>query len=124
LESTNVGYRTEGIARLAITISRQDARDDSALAALYERMRSQLGRYPGVDAVGLVWPTLPPWDGYRAHVRYPGLDPRMVESGREVGAHVADPDLLSTLGVPVVVGRNLQMSDGPGTHVVLVSRAL
>ncbi len=124
LESTTVGYRTDGIARLAITISRQDARDESALAALYERVRSQLGRYPGVDAVGLVWPTLPPWDGYRAHVRYPGLDPRMVESGREVGGHVAGPDLLPMLGVPVVAGRNLRPSDGPGTQVVLVSRAL
>src|SRR5262249_15589682 len=38
LESTNVGYRTDGIARLAITISRQDARDESAVTALYERV--------------------------------------------------------------------------------------
>ena len=110
LEHTSLGYRTDGIARLAITVSRQDARDEAALAALYERMRSSVGQYPGVDAVGLVWPTLPPWDGYRAHVRYPGLDPRVAEVGREVGGHVADAGLLSMLGVSIVAGRNLQAS--------------
>jgi len=124
LEHTSLGYRTDGIARLAITVSRQDARDEAALAALYERVRSSVGQYPGVDAVGLVWPTLPPWDGYRAHIRYPGLDPRVAEIGREVGGHVADAGLLAMLGVPIVAGRNLQPADGPGTHVVLVSRAL
>ena len=118
LEHTSLGYRTDGIARLAITVSRQDARDEAALAALYERMRSSVGQYPGVDAVGLVWPTLPPWDGYRAHVRYPGLDSRVAEVGREVGGHVADAGLLSMLGVSIVAGRNLQPADGPGTRVV------
>jgi hypothetical protein len=124
LEHTQLGYRTDGIARLAITVSRQDASDETALAALYERARSTVSEYPGVDAVGLVWPTLPPWDGYRAHVRYPGLDPAVAEIGREVGGHVADAGVLPMLGVPIVAGRNVRPTDGPGTRVALVSRAL
>ena len=124
LESTTLGYRTAGIARLAITISRQDAADTAALAPLYERVRTAVREYPGVEAVGVVWPTLPPWDGYRAHVRYPGLDAASAEVGREVGGHVVDAGLLPMLGVPIVAGRNLQPTDGPATRVALVSRAL
>jgi predicted permease len=124
LEHTHLGYRTDGIARLAITVSRQDAGDEAALAALYQRVRTAVGQYPGVDAVGIVWPTLPPWDGYRAHVRYSGLDPSLAEIGREVGGHVTDAGVLPMLGVPIVSGRNLQAADGHGTRVALVSRAL
>ena len=124
LRGVNLGYRSEGIARLALTISRQDGRDAAAVSALYERVRTALRQHPGVEQVGLVWPTLPPWDSYRTHIRYPGLDAAQAERGREVGAHVADEGLLPMLGVPVLAGRNLQASDGAGTHVALVSRAL
>lgn len=75
-------------------------------------MRSAVAQYPGVDAAGIVWPTLPPWDGYRAHVRYPGLDAATAVAGREVGGHVADAGVLPMLGVPIVAGRNIQPGDG------------
>ena len=124
LRGVKLGYRSEGIARLALTISRQDGRDAAAISALYERARAAMRQHPGVERVGLVWPTLPPWDSYRTHIRYPGLDAAQAERGREVGAHVADEGLLPMLGVPVLAGRNLRASDGAGTHVALVSRAL
>ena len=46
LEHASLGYRTDGIARLAITVSRQDARDEAALAALYERIRPASANTP------------------------------------------------------------------------------
>jgi putative ABC transport system permease protein len=124
LRGVNLGYRSEGIARLALTVSRQDGRDAAAILALYERVRNTLQRYPGVEQVGLVAPTLPPWDAYRARIRYPGMDAAQAEDGREIGTHAADEGLLPMLGIPVLAGRNLQPSDGADSHVVLVSRSL
>lgn len=60
LERTDVGYRVDGVARLAVTLTRQDAADGPAVLALYDRLRGAIGSYPGVEQVGLVWPTLPP----------------------------------------------------------------
>jgi putative ABC transport system permease protein len=124
LEATELGYRSEGVARLAVTISRQDAPDRAAVMALSAQIRDALGSYPGVQRVGLVWPTLPPWDTYRARIRFRGLDPATWDKGWDVGAHVADAGLLPTLGVAIVAGRNLQPSDSAGTRVAVVSRAL
>jgi putative ABC transport system permease protein len=78
-----------------------------------------------VAAVGLVHPTLPPYDAYRPRVRFPGLDPARSEEGLAVGGHLADPGLLPALGIPVLAGRNLEKSDGPRSdRVAVVSRAL
>ena len=125
LERAEVGYRTEGIARLAVTLSRQDVPETAGMSAFQRRLGAELALEPGVDGVGFVWPTLPPWDGQRARVRYDGLAPALEDDGLEVGLHVADAGLLPMLGVPVVAGRNLEPADGPaGDAVAVVSRAL
>jgi predicted permease len=125
LERTKLGYRTDGVARMAITVSAQDARDAAALGAFEERIRAAVAGTPGVAAVGLVHPTLPPYDAYRPRVRFPGLDPARSEEGLAVGGHLADPGLLPALGIPVLAGRNLEKSDGPRSdRVAVVSRAL
>ena len=112
--TTSLGYRTDGIARLAITVSRRTRETKRRVAAFYERHADcSVGQYPGVDAVGLVWPTLPPWDGYRAHVRYRGLDSRVAGTRpRSRRPRRPTPACSPMLGVPMVAGRNLQAADG------------
>jgi predicted permease len=125
LERMDVGFRTEGIARLAISFSRLDLRDAARLPAEYERLRTTLASHPGVDAVALVSPTLPPWDGHRPRVRFQSPDPSTSEEGLVVGVHAADPALFRVLGIPLAAGRLIDASDGPASgRVALVSHGL
>src|SRR5688572_21533882 len=55
----DLGYRREGIARLAVTFSRADAGEPGSRAQLFERVRASVAAYPGVERAGLVAMTLP-----------------------------------------------------------------
>lgn len=120
----DVGYRVDGVARLAITFSRADAADTNALVAAYARVREALSAYPGVEGVGLVAPTLPPWAGDPARVRFAGLPQADALDGLSVALHLTDAALLPMLEIPLVAGRHLQDTDQAGGPVALVSRAL
>jgi putative ABC transport system permease protein len=124
LNGWDVGYRVDGVARLALTLSRADAADASALVAAYDRIRSALAAYPGVEQVGLVAPTLPPWAGDRARVRFAELPQDQTGEGLAVALHLADPGLLPMLEVPLVAGRHLADTDRAAGPVAVVSRAL
>ncbi|MEZ5418248.1 MAG: ABC transporter permease [Vicinamibacterales bacterium] len=124
LSAWNVGYRVDGVARLALTFSRADAPDETALVTAYAKVREALTGYPGVDAVGLVAPTLPPWTGEPARVRFAELTPEDAADGLQVAMHLADASLLPMLDVPLVAGRHLQESDDGAARVAVVSRAL
>jgi putative ABC transport system permease protein len=125
LSTIDVGYRREGVVRLAVTFSRADAGPAAARAELLGRLRRAIASYPGVRDVGLVSPTLPPWDSERSTVRYDGLDPVESAEGVAVSVHQIDDGLLPTLGVAIVEGRNFTPADGPGAApVAIVSRSL
>lgn len=123
LAGLDPGFRTQGLVRLAITLSEHDV-PDAALPAFYDRVRQELAREPGVESVGLVAPTLPPWDPARVRIRFHGLSEAQREDGLDVGVHVADHQFFATLGVPLLAGRGLEPGDGPGTRVAVVSRSL
>jgi putative ABC transport system permease protein len=74
LETLDMGFERHRIARLAVTLNRTDIGDRSRLPALYERLSRELALVPGVERIGLVAPTLPPWDASRARIRFDELD--------------------------------------------------
>ena len=124
LSTLDVGYRREGVVRLAMTLSRADAGAPAARHELLGRLRDAVGSYPGVASVGLVSPTLPPWDASRANIRYDGLDPVERPDGVAVSVHQIDPGLLPALGVAIAEGRNFSPADGPDSApVAIVSRS-
>ena len=118
----DLGYRREGIARLAVTFSRADAGDAGARPQLFERVRAAVAAYPGVERAGLVAVTLPPWNAYRTRVRFAGLDTAAAPEGLDVGIHMADHELFPTLGIGIVGGRNFTASDTG--RIAIVSRSL
>jgi putative ABC transport system permease protein len=125
LSTIDVGYRREGVVRLAVTFSRADAGPPAARNELFGRLQRAIASYPGVSAVGLVSPTLPPWDSERSTVHYDGLDASESPDGVAVSVHQIDEGLLPTLGVAIVEGRNFGPADGPGAAAVaIVSRSL
>ena len=124
LNAWDVGFRVDGMTRLAITFSRADAADAPALQAAYDRVRQAVAAYPSVERVGLVAPTLPPWDADRARVRFAGLPAIDREDGLSVGLHLVDEELLPTLEIPLVAGRLLAATDRGAAPVAVISRAL
>jgi putative ABC transport system permease protein len=122
LSSEDLGFARTGIARLAVTLNATDVGDAVNLPSLYTRLGDAIAAHPRVRAVGLVSPTLPPWDGERNRLVIQGLD-LPGEDGLVAGTHFADEGLLPMLGVRLVSGRNLSPADGPGTLPVAIVSA-
>lgn len=121
---TDLGYHTN-VARLAVTLSAQDALDEAAVRAYQRRLQADLSKQPGVQDVGLVWPVLPPRGWSQWPVRWAGMPAQAQETGVRVGAHAAGASFFSTLGIDLLAGRNFSQSDTPdAAPVCVVSRAL
>jgi predicted permease len=118
LASLDLGFRRQGIARLAVTLSPEDGGPPTAREGVYDRLRRAVAAVPGVKSVGFVTPTLPPWDADRTRVRFDGLDPRSAEQGVAAGLHVVDEGLLPTLGIRIVAGRNFAGREPAATAIV------
>ena len=123
LSSAELGFDRVNIARLAVTLNPSDVGGSEQLPAVYARLRQAIEAYPGVRAVGLVSPTLPPWDGERSRVRMQGVESATDTDGVVVGTHFADHGLLPMLGTRVLAGRNINAADGPNTAPVAVISA-
>ena len=118
LSSAPLGFRRDGIARLAITLSRADAGPAESRPAVFKRLRDAAASVPGVELTGLVSPTLPPWDPDHARVRFDGLDQRLQPDGLLVGLHLVDEGLLPTLGIPVLAGRSFSSTEPAPVAIV------
>jgi putative ABC transport system permease protein len=122
LASADLGFRRDGIARLAVTFSRADAGAPESRAALLQRLREAIASVPGVESSGLIAITLPPWDPDRIRVRFDGLDARVADDGLSVAIHMADGRVLQTLGIPLRAGRAFMETEP--APVAIVSEAL
>ncbi len=125
LSTVDIGFDRARIVRLAVTLSQSDFGDRGRLPALYDRLRRELATEPGVINVGLVSPTLPPWDGYRSRLQLEGVALPHAPDGVHVGTHLADEGLLPMLGAKILAGRNVDPRHGPGDPAVaVISRSL
>ena len=125
LSLVDLGLNRDRIARLAVTLSPADFGSPDRLPAVYQRLRRELESVPGVDRVGLVSPTLPPWDGYRSRLRPDGVDLPQAPDGLEAGTHMVDEGLLRMLGVRLVAGRDIAARDERhSARVAVISRSL
>jgi predicted permease len=125
LASVDLGFRQDALLRLAITLAASDYGEREAIPALQARLQQTLAHQPGVRSVGLVAPTLPPWDALRPALRHSALARATASDGLTVGAHLIDPGLLDTLAIPLVAGRGIAPGDTLGrAPVALVSAAL
>ena len=124
LEATDLGFDRDRIARLAVTLHPADFGDQARLPALYARLQRELSEVPGAARVGLVHPTLPPYDGYRTRIRLEDVPRADAPEGLEVGTHLVDESFLTMMGTRVVAGRDIGAGDHTGEPVAVVSRSL
>lgn len=115
----DLGYHTE-VARLAVTLSEQDALDDASVRAFQLRLEAELRKQPGIQDVGLVWPALPPRGWSQWPIRWAGMPPQAQEAGMQVGAHAASASFFSALDIDLLAGRSFAMTDTPASAPVCV----
>jgi predicted permease len=123
LEITDVGFRTHNLLSMAVFLGVEDMPSLEQSPAFQGRIREAVSSYPGVEKVGLVWPTVPPGWGGDARIRFAGMPAEVEQHGLAIFAHVVDRDLLPALEIPVIAGRNITESDGRGSRLVTVVSA-
>ena len=122
LTRVDVGFRTDHLLRLAISLDRGEHPDRAAVLAFAERAREAIRAQPGVRDVSLMSAVLPPWfDDTFGVWRGGAVDPEL----REVARHAVDRDFLRVLDVALVAGRPFGALDrADGAPVALVSESL
>lgn len=123
LWSMERGFATRGLVamRLAPDPERYGTEEESDLFA--ETLAARLGEVPGVRATAVNnLPLSGQRSGTRLYLERPGAEPEVVE---DVLLTVVLNNYLDVMGIPVVAGRGLESSDGPGAPpVAIVSETL
>lgn len=124
LRTGELGYRTEGVLRIALFADPQDAADGQ-LTGFYQRAQRLVQAEPGVEAVGLVWPTVPILVPVTESLRVPAAAGELGARGRRVEVFSADRAFFEVMEVPLLAGRHPRQQAGDeGPQEVLVSRSL
>jgi putative ABC transport system permease protein len=123
LAGAELGYRTDNILRLAVSINASDYGDPEALRRFYVELVQELEATPGVASAGLIFPTVQPWSGFR-----PSVDYRQAADGEarsvQVHGHAIEPGFFSTMNMALHRGRMFSAADGPDAPpVAIVSRS-
>jgi predicted permease len=125
LSQTELGFRTEQLLRMAIFVDVRDVDRAEDLSRFHRLVRETLLQHPGVQEVGLVWPTVPPGTGGDMRLTFDDMPQESREHGLFVHMHMVDPYFLPTMDMELIAGRNIDSGDRPGTRrVVVVSQSL
>lgn len=123
--SVDVGFRSEGVLKLAVFVDQLDVPDDDALPVFYDDLRRTLSDVPGVRSVGLASPTVPPAFSGEARARFDGMPDALRSAGVLAYTHRVDPDLLTTLDIALLAGRGIEWADdASGRQIAVVSESL
>lgn len=127
LQTEELGFDPSGVLRIALFVNEEDVPEVEALPAFQERVRAALVAEPGVEAVGMVWPTVPIDWPVEERLYVSGFAPELQEDGVRTGVFLSDPEYFEVVDVPVVAGRGFTASDSASAEaagVALVSRSL
>jgi macrolide transport system ATP-binding/permease protein len=115
LESIDLGFNREKVLLFSL-VARQAGYSDEALDRLYESLRTQLAAVPGVRRVSLSDMALVAGSMSAGDVSIPGMEDADTESSfMSVG-----PGFFSTMGIPLVLGREIDERDAPNSGKVAV----
>lgn len=128
MEAQDLGFRTDDLLRIALFVNEQEVPEAEALGPFYDRVQRNLVEEPGVERVGVVWPTVPMDWPIQQSLTVSGMeppDPAHPEAGLRVGLFIADAAFFEVMDVPLLAGRGFRATDGPDAPAVaLVSRSL
>jgi putative ABC transport system permease protein len=124
LASVDLGYEPDRLLTASVPLSREPYTEPAARIDVITRVAAGLAARPDILAAGAT--TIFPSDGGNAlaQVRIEGVEERP-GSPRMVNHRLVSPGFLDALGVSVVKGRGLSVSDRAGaTPVALISTAM
>jgi putative ABC transport system permease protein len=122
LMHADIGYRTDHVLRMAVTLDARDFPDPESYANFADRARETLRQYPGVRNVTFMSEVLPPHDDNAFDMALNGLPN---DSLLQVPRHAIDREFLNVFGIPLQWGRAFEPTDRLGSpRVALVSEAL
>jgi putative ABC transport system permease protein len=122
LAHSNIGFRTDHVLRLAITLDGREFPGAQEQLNFAERAKGVLGHYPGVRDITFMSGVLPPHDDTTADMALNGVPN---DALKQVFRHAVDPDFFRVFGIDLKWGRSLQPTDRQGTpRVALVSESL
>lgn len=125
LGTTDVGFRSENVAKLAVFIDSDDLPDSRTLPTFYDDLRIALSDLDGVEDVGFASPTVPPGFSTEVRARFEGMPDPARENGILGYGHLVDGGFFSVLDIPILAGRAIDRSDDAnGRAVVVVSESL
>jgi predicted permease len=119
---TDPGYRTENLARLAVSLDAAAFPDAQAMFGFVRDAKQQLASQPGVAGVSFMAGVLPPWFDADVHLALDGVPSAALSS---VQHHSIDADFLGVMDIALLHGRALHATDDvDAPRVALVSETL
>jgi predicted permease len=120
LENTPLGMRVDGLVVFGV---KPDVKSVPEGVAFYQQLMSKLRALPGVQSVTIMEARLGSWSSDNSDMMVDGKLPDVGNgSSRTVRSNVAGPDFFTTLGVPVLAGRDFTDSDTASSpHVGIVN---
>jgi len=122
LQHVQLGYPAERLLLVQIN-SRLAGYDSTRSAALFRELLAQIQRIPGVKAA--TFSSIGIFTGSRSSnsIQVEGYIPKQ-DNDRSVATDMVGPGYFSTLGIPILVGREILESDRAATpHVCVINEA-
>ena len=118
VKNIDVGMRTDHLIQFTIQPS-LNGYSQARMLALFERLRDDISKFPGVRAVSMAEEPVLAGDVEAGTIKVEGYhakdDEDIVVSENYVG-----PGYLATMGIPLLAGRDFTKADGPGAPRVAV----
>jgi predicted permease len=120
LENTPLGMRVDGLVVFGV---KPDIPSVPAGVAFYQNLMSKLRVLPGVESVTIMDSRLGAWESNNSDMMVDGRLPEVANGGsRTVRSNVVGPDFFTTLGVPILSGRDFADSDTASSpHVGIIN---
>lgn len=127
LQRIDTGFETENILTMVVRLPDAKYKEDQQVVAFFHEATERIKSLPGVRSAGMV-NYLPLYGGLGAKTRFTmdGKPPPQPGQEMELSTHVrvADADYFSTMGIPLLRGRNFSNRETlEATHVVLISES-
>jgi predicted permease len=120
LENTPLGFSVKGLVVFGV---KPDVQSLPQGRAFYRELMASLRSLPGVESVTVMEERIGAWSSDNSDMMVDGKLPDVANgSSRTVRSNVVGPDFFTTLGVPVLSGRDFTDSDTPTSpHVGIVN---
>lgn len=123
LRNTDTGYEREHLLTIRVSPT-QIGYKQPQIAALAERLQQRLAAMPGVRAVSFSSNGLFSGGDGAHDIDVPGFQ-TSEEDGKNVASDAVGPNYFSTVGIPILRGRQIGAEDTPSsTRVVVINQAL